>query len=99
MRQTMHQAALMVGDIPNKARIMNLVKQAGQNMVQQAQEGQQMKRAQAEAELAAQSGGNMSAVGPEAFLNPGQANPVAEAVNPSPEQMAQLTDPSMLLGA
>jgi len=99
MRQTMHQAALMVGDIPNKARIMNLVKQAGQNMVQQAQEGQQMKRAQAEAELAAQGGGSMSAVGPEAFLNPGQANPVAEAVNPSPEQMAMLTDPSMLLGA
>lgn len=99
MRQTMHQAALMVGDIPNKARIMGLVKQAGQNMVQQAQEAQGMKRAQAEAELAQQAGGNMSAVGPEAFLNPGQANPVAEAVNPSPEQMAQLTDPRALLGA
>lgn len=99
MRQAMHQAALMVGDIPNKARIMNLVKQAGQNMVQQAQEAQGMKRAQAEAELAQQMGGDMSAVGPEAFLNPGQANPVAEAVNPSPEEMAMLTDPRALLGA
>lgn len=99
MRQAMHQAALMVGDIPNKARIMNLVKQAGQNMVQQAQEAQGMKRAQAEAELAQQMGGDMSAVGPEAFLNPGQTNPVAEAVNPSPENMAMLTDPRTLLGA
>jgi hypothetical protein len=95
MRQTMHQAALMVGDIPNKTRIMGLVQQAGQAMVQQAQQAQQMKMAQAQADLAAQ---DMSAVGPQTFLPPGAKNPVSEAVNTSPAVLQGLLDPATMMG-
>lgn len=85
MRNALHQAAIMVGDIPFKSKVMDIVKQA-RGEAQQAQSQQQMM------EMMAQGGG--APAGPA----PGMPalNPSEQALQMTPEQMQALTNPAML---
>ena len=86
MRNALHEAAIMVGDIPYKAKVMEIVKNAQNAQMQQAQAMQQMQ--------AGPQGGPPS--GPEmgpAGVMPPTGNPVDAALNPSAATMETLTNP------
>jgi len=85
MRNALHQAAIMVGDIPFKSKVMDIVKQA-KGESQQAQGQQQMM------EMMAQGGGGPSGPAPGAPA----LNPSEQALQITPEQMQALTNPAML---
>lgn len=86
MRNALHQAAIMVGDIPYKSKVMSLV-QGAKNQSAAAPEG-----------MVPQSAGSGGPPGaPPA--PPGEApaqNPSEQALNITPDQMAALLNPAAL---
>ena len=82
MRNALHQAAIMVGDIPFKGKVMELVKEA---------KGESQQAAQA-AQMAPAGPGRGGGAPP----NPGMAgmNPSEQALNIQPEQMAAMLNPA-----
>jgi hypothetical protein len=86
MRNALHEAAIMVGDIPYKAKVMEIVKNAQNAQMQQAQAMQQM---QAGAQGGPPSGPEMGPAG----VMPPTGNPVDAALNPSAATMETLTNP------
>lgn len=86
MRNALHQAAIMVGDIPFKSKVMDLVQQA-------KGEAQQATAAQAGAQRPPGGGGQMP---PEVLGDLGLSqglNPSEQALQVSPEQMAAMLNP------
>lgn len=87
MRNALHQAAIMVGDIPFKSKVMDLVQQA-------KGEAQQATAAQAGAPQRPPGGGGQ--LPPEVLGDLGLSqglNPSEQALQVSPEQMAAMLNP------
>jgi hypothetical protein len=79
MRSALHEAAIMVGDIPYKAKVMEVVKNAQQAQMQAMQQAQ-----------AAQAAGPQMGPAGQAFP---AGNPAEAAINPSPETIQTITNP------
>lgn len=84
MRNALHEAAIMVGDIPYKAKVMEIIKTAQQNQAQAMQ-------AQAMQQGGVPPGGAPE-ISPAGMPFP-EGNPSEAALSMSPEAMATVTNP------